>query len=57
MPTLVTYWALKDEGREHGLEEAARSVSREVADISDDLDLASILLESAGTREVVGRSL
>jgi len=45
------------EGREHVLEEAARSVSREVADISDDLDLASILLESAGTREVAEREL
>lgn len=43
--------------REQGIEEAARGVAGEIADIGDDLDLASTLLQSADTRQLAEREL
>ncbi len=43
--------------REQGIEEAARGVAGEVADIGDDLDLASTLLQGADTTQLAEREL
>lgn len=45
------------QAREQGIEEAARGVAREVADIGDDLDLAAALLQSADTTPLAEREL
>jgi two-component system, NtrC family, sensor histidine kinase HydH len=45
------------ETRAHVLEEAARSVSAEATDVGEDLDLASTLLESGDSTQIVEREL